>query len=111
MGNAHSGPGSEFRPPMGVVEKLIYGVSQCFGVRRWYGQSGYAMRGHKGDARIELSIDDWFAAGHSFELNDTERLAPHHRREGKDIGGVIIRTNVVYLSQERHSIVDPTILC
>ena len=96
---------------MRVVEKLICGVSQRPGVCRRYGQSGYAMRRHKGDARIELCIDDWFAAGHRFELNDTERLAPHHRREGKDIGGVIIRTNVVYLSQERHSIVHRTILC
>src|SRR5256712_5057594 len=111
MGNAHSGLGSEFRAPMWVVEKLIYGVRQRFGVCRWYGQSRYAMRRHKGDARIELSIDDWFAAGHRFELNDTERLAPHHRREGKDIGGVIIRTNVVYLSQEPHSIAHPAILC
>src|SRR2546429_5445676 len=100
MDNAHFALGSEFRAPMRVVEKLIYGTSQRPGVSRWYCQSGYVMRRHKGDSRIEVSIDDWFAAGHRFELNDTECLASHHGREDKNIGGVIIRTNVVYLSQE-----------
>ena len=63
---------------VGIVEQACNGLCQRNGIARGHRYAGQAIDRDKRHPACKPSIDDGFATGHRFELDDAERLGAFH---------------------------------